>query len=606
MIPFQTGSPGSLSPLPSSQPLPSPSYPQSPCKPKNSIDTANHTAVGVAEKSSLRQQQQRQQIQWIHTLNKRLDILIAGSLFLAQTALVYNISAMVAVQPRLDDPSTTTSSVRGSNGEDNYAWKSWQDFDDHYTMSNPDGVMTTVPFWLAAFGIILPIVTVKVLARIERTRACKGSLAEISGETQCPYERMKRRIAARLWKCRKGGNTGRVQPPGYCRSRLSRCRSLLVTRPKILVLVSLMVYTLSMFLASNTGLSRKVAFPLAEGNMSDVDLQSVLWTSQRQQLVPEIMEGSQFINMEEGYAGSDIDSSDKYSTMTWDDVSPEKLEAMVRAADDDEVMDTEWGEVPASYPTQSQQDHAGVKDSGETIGDSNESAEKEKLSALSDFWDTAEQAVDKDGGVSSGFVGSDISSSSSEMPPPLPCTVRDRPYNDYDLYASNYTAIYTFEYVPGWTEAIVLLIALCSGSAMAGFYLARHNVRELVSELQKDLGEDGDDSENKKMVRRLGYRWTRFLPILVILSQLHWGCNADLTTPPMLSACISAVLVVVVREWMPENLDRSFAASASVPAAATVAGVQYHDEQMLPPSACISMPPADEKDDEKLARYNEC
>ncbi|KAF9959967.1 hypothetical protein BGZ72_008296 [Mortierella alpina] len=137
---------------------------------------------------------------------------------------------------------------------------------------------------------------------------------------------------------------------------------------------------------------------------------------------------------------------------SWDDVKQqrqrqqqEELEAMVRAAEEDDVMDSEW-----VYPSPGMDD---------PLDDS---------SALRGFWDTPEELV-----------------ASNEME-----TLKEEEQEYQQQQQPEEYIIRLFKYVPVATEVFMFLLAICLGGMSVGLDQVKNQIHSSQTELEQQLEDE--------------------------------------------------------------------------------------------------------------------
>ncbi|KAF9112746.1 hypothetical protein BGX27_002881 [Mortierella sp. AM989] len=473
----------------------------------------------------------KQHFTLLQQLRTRMQLLIvAYTIFFVFSAIPYMISATMTLQR-----TTYANSIpiNNSHHSSNYQSTGSVPFLPHLFMIDR-AIVTRVQgvfspgnvTWLSAIAMIIPIIIAKILRRIQNSKTAETC------NTSCPYERLKRRFASKFC-CRTGQqdlvnttattatatlpirkNDTQQKQPKQQPSRLN---------PKSIILTSIGVWMFLVLSAPKLGLNTPI--PIASLIPFETPMQS-----------------------SPGYAGPDSavtcrdNSGEGYSTDPYqgdinsaDDmpfyVNQEDVEDMVRAADDDLVMDSEWV-LPQQPQFQRQYDEKEEED------------ESLNLSAPQDFIGE---------GNENGKEGQ--------------TQAQDSNYKDY-LYIYKGEAgptFYIFEYVPFWTEAMIFCMSLAVGCMSSGSKWIQFQAQDMASKLQRQIENDTDDDDIDDHERD-GYcmniqkdnsRIYSFLVFLGLSPIFIWFFfwYQYLYIPVVFFGFIGVALMALTSAWVPESLD---------------------------------------------------
>ncbi|KAF9401796.1 hypothetical protein BGX21_000590 [Mortierella sp. AD011] len=374
--------------------------------------------------------------------------------------------------------------------------------------------------------------------------------------SRCPFEYLKRRLAGKqnlenrdaLPTCK---SNAQQQQQGQ-RSQATPRR----LNPKTIMLTSLGFWMLAILLAPRAGLNNPIPYKTVSLDITDTSSSHVSFD---------------YANLKAVCPKWNRDCTDDFSTDPYpenannDDDMPsmieqEDVEDMVRAAEDDLVMDSEWRD---QY-----QQHQGDREE-------EEEGEKDQPSALRDFW--------HDKGVREG----------EEMQEDRPNSLaknqaQGQHCGTYPYDSEDGPTFYVFEYVRFWTEAMLVCLSLAFGGMISGLGLIRSQSRAIASKLQKQVDNDDDnddDDDNCKGAWRSSK--VRALANIVPFAVCFWSIgHRHFSIPAAYFACLGIALIVLTSFWIPENLD-SFLISRQV-------------EQTSPTTCFITIPTTDMKSDANL------
>ncbi|KAG0197083.1 hypothetical protein BGX28_009418 [Mortierella sp. GBA30] len=321
--------------------------------------------------------------------------------------------------------------------------------------------------------------------------------------------------------------------------------SMMLPRPRTILLTSLGIWTLLLVLAPQMGLNRSVSVTVwsVDGYDSMMMVSDTISQQQEQQ---------EQYKYENGF-------DKEWSTGTvWDDeVFQEELEARVRAAEEDDIMDSEGFYLPPKSEQGSQfMEYMEV----------DFKSEQDDLSALRDFWNAQEEIVTE------GYEPMVPSHSDKST---LLTTISgnlDEEVDDQNNYTSNEVVrfIRLFEYKPWWTEGFMFSLALCLGGMLVGLHLAKMEIRGRIAALEKELEDDvnhhdGDVKDQKKarvsnLSRRrriAAFTWVRGLLTVALLGMNYWMVKSrhwDL--PSLYFAGLGCAGMLLVHLWLPKTPDQ--------------------------------------------------
>ncbi|KAG0326709.1 hypothetical protein BGZ99_009107 [Dissophora globulifera] len=500
----------------------------------------------------------------LQSLSVRLDLLAAGSWLLVPSMIIYHASAVIALQ------QPDGQSLFPRDGQH-------------------DIMLVCLRPWLMTLGLLTPIVTYRVLVVTFPTGGSSSN--SHCSATYYSYAGFRNWFLTRLHRGRsrdhkekeeeeEGGcllpttaaktlehcsHPQRLQEPWSLLSKAPR-RSL---KPRTLLFQSLSLWTFLMFLSSQLGLDHSASFvsvPLALDARALRDAQSTAMSA-ASTLPSASLPRSWSLSLLEPSQLQQLNPDCSTILMAWEDVVEqydytseafvepvaqrneilmEDLEAMVRAADDDEVMDSEWIMPDRSRaPTMEVDEHGSntievdneMENEVEELRDINEQRDR---SALLDFCVMQREEIDgkDDDGLGNNYGLSDA----HPLVPPV---------------VSNSGRV--LEYVPGWTEAMLFMISLCVGTVALGIRLARGEAIALASDLMKQ-------QPQQHVV--LGYPWVRRTWSLTAASLLvYWTFHTHtFDLPSSAMACFGVVFTIMVRAWVPKDLNTAVYGAGAVEA----------------------------------------
>ncbi|KAF8936944.1 hypothetical protein EDD21DRAFT_376545 [Dissophora ornata] len=520
-------------------------------------NNGNTNSNNNGSKHKSRENRIREQLEALRILYSRLDLMAVGAWLLVPSMIVYHASALMAVQ----EQSTTVT--EGSN----------------YS-AGQSGVLESIRPWVMAIGVFTPLVAYKALTRLERARAARKGHAAAAACTGCPYARLKNRLTARFRQTESlPSSTQDVL--GSKTTEPSQAR--VGPKPKTLLLRSVGLWTVLIIMSTRFGLNHSVSFmsssppsmsvegsgegsywgihpmdvpasapsfiPESSSSVNrgeDYPMLVMDWTEEQQDQQEDIQYPA--IGLEDEEEDFDDDEA------SWSEMTPETVEAMVRAAENDDVMDSEWV-MPEQLDTYSDDDDDSLK---YTAGEAADIEEEDPVSALRDFWDAIEEAVVEE--AENIVADHDDQFSSPTLPDPTtpqPFPEEDPLNNDWrdrsntDDNEVEFGSV--FEYIPGWTEAMLFAVSICFGTAALSIRLARQQVYELASKLRNELHTIDPNEETKTV----GYPWVRMLlAIAVSVLTTCWMLHSQIWDLSMLLfAYVGIVLMIATYVWIPEDIE---------------------------------------------------
>ncbi|KAI1311595.1 hypothetical protein EDD11_003335 [Mortierella claussenii] len=455
---------------------------------------------------------------------------------------------------------------------------------------------------------------------------CPDGATTVSTATLCPYEKLKRRIVAsfdsdRHYEARlqqqqqqQDAEKGSVLPSAdsvcdtdsfdypqrqqsphinnhrdsssstststsnnsHARCTCNKASSSFGPRPKTLVITGLCLWILLTNSAPKLGLNNVISFSVISFDHDDVPVVNVNDKIKDMDVSADNQVERQWYQQpyqEDPFSGITISPEDPYSDIGYRDdvddvdepmgaeipfgalvVDAEELDAMVRAADDDEVWESEkWVfDSPPISPS------SGQIPQGQDVEEKNEEGEIE-LSAMRDFWNAEEIPVKyEEGQDPTSFEMSYMNEPSDTASSFSPSLSSFPGYRDDSIDTKN-----VFEYVPGWTEAMLFLVTMSISTVAVGLRQLRHLAGEQAVHLQtllRDLSDvDEDDQKDAQRLVQEQERKHKILSRLLLLAVfgIHgWMIATEFFTPPARPcAIIGGAFLSICLTSLPANLE---------------------------------------------------
>ncbi|KAF9182017.1 hypothetical protein BGZ49_004763 [Haplosporangium sp. Z 27] len=412
-----------------------------------------------------------------------------------------------------------------------------------YIMSSNDiGTTNTGEFspkivpWISVIPIVISFITVKALNNRFRKSDTTTKITSITTATcakRCPFEYLKKQIASK--NCSRSGQQdleGNNTKLPTCKMDIQQQQQQQQQQPerrgrlnpKSIMLASVGVWIFIILSAPKLGLNNPLPYKIVSvATLPDIctspSQSSSVCNTKPTVTCPQINSGCSSPQSRD----SSNDNSN-YNDSNSDEISvvnPQDVEDMVRAAEEDLVMDSEW--------IVTQQD--------QYEGDG-----KEK-----------DQLLEAEG------VKEDES--------------QENECKEYIFDEEESPTYHVFEYVPFRTEAMVICISLVLGSLISGVSLIRSQVRDMASKLQKqveyDDDDDGDNDDHKNVLNNS--LKVRILANLTSFVAFYWIIkNKYFDIPAFYFAGLGVALVIMISAWIPESID-SYLVSRSAEQTSSVA-----------------------------------
>ncbi|KAF9919690.1 hypothetical protein FBU30_010657 [Linnemannia zychae] len=445
--------------------------------------------------------QHQYSVRQLRSIVSRLDLLKAGSLLLLPSVLPYLASALTALTISISTSSSPSTSdwkhldimaLDGEGKEQVYLW--W-----------------TIPL-LPCMGLVLPMVLAKIWdtrrgLKMGKGGCCRMKRQEITEDmttaTNCPYARLLTRLGFKgCSSSTQPEDSGLLLPTEAPSNDTTLSKQQPMLNPRTLLLTSLCLWSVLLAFAPRLGLNKSVSFSVYSLDNTAVSSPSLSSSSPPCASAVSPFFGDAITTIHSN-DNSEEQSSDETS-MAWVDISKPTMDARVAAAEDDEVMDSEW-----RFPQQ--------------ILESITIEQHESLSALRDFWDALEQVVgdpQETNEMGEEFEGQldeplesfnhrdhyapdeidDLDSAvvtQEELIQGIEERMKDE--RDNESVATIVTQSgYTFEYVPWWTEAMMFGISFVIGTILVGLSQVRVQALALLDSTprQKRFSDEDDDEYN--------------------------------------------------------------------------------------------------------------
>ncbi|KAF9999158.1 hypothetical protein BGZ79_007205, partial [Entomortierella chlamydospora] len=407
--------------------------------------------------------------------------------------------------------------------------------------------------WIPLISMLVPVATLRIFGKI---RQAKKSTCT----SRCPFEYLKRRLAGQqnlesrdaLPTCKSDAQQQRQQQQQQQEQRSQATPSRL--NPKTIMLASLGFWMIAILLAPRASLNNPIPYKIVSLDITDTSSSHVSsdYANSNPKTVCPKWNSDCTGDFSTGLYHESANNDDDLPSM----IEQEDVEDMVRAAEDDLVMDSEW-----VMPEQDQyQQHQGDREE-------EEEGEKDQPSALRDFWydDEAREGEEMQEGRPNSLTKNQA---------------RGQGCGRYPYDSEDGPTFYVFEYVRFWTEAMLFCLSLAFGGMISGLGLIRSQSRTIASKLQKQVDNDDDDDNCKDAWRSSKIR---ALANIVPFAVSFWAIShRHFSIPAAYFACLGIALMALTSSWIPESLD-SFLMSRQV-------------EQTSPTACFITIPTTDKSD----------